>query len=68
MSAVPVSVLAVVEQALPPRSVAVTEGVQIIEPVLAAVVGALLAVPSVTVIMEPLITIVEFVKPMLAPV
>ena len=59
MSAVPVSVLAVVEHAFPARSVAVDDGVQLIFPVAAAVVTEPVAVPSVIVIVEPLMTIVD---------
>ena len=63
MSAAPDSLAAVVEQAFPARSVAVADGVHVIVPVLAAVVSAALAVPSVTTIEFPLTTMVEEVAP-----
>ena len=45
--------------ALPARSYGVVEGVQVIVPVAVSVSVDPLAVPSVTVIVEPLLTIVE---------
>jgi branched-subunit amino acid transport protein AzlD len=65
LSALPLSVLAAVLIALPARSVAVAEGVQTIEPVVAAVVPAPDWVPRVTVIALALRTIVDAVP--LAP-
>ena len=48
-SIVPDSILSRIEVALPARSVAVAEGVQVIEPAPAAVPAVTLGVPSVTV-------------------
>jgi hypothetical protein len=49
----------VVEAALPARSVAVADGVQVIVPVPAAVVAVALAVPRTIVTADPLRVIVE---------
>lgn len=68
MSTVPVSVLVVVVHALAALSVALADGVHVIVPVEAAVVVAPLAVPSVMVIVEPDMTIVELLNVTLAVV
>ena len=63
LSAAPDSTAGVARHALPARSVGVVDGVQVIVELLPAVcVPAPLGVPSVTVIVEPLIIIVEPVK------
>jgi hypothetical protein len=67
LSSVPDSFALVPVHALPARSVAAVEGVQIIVAVPPAVVVPPLAVPSVIVIVEPAITIVEPVNVRFAP-
>jgi hypothetical protein len=63
MSDAPVSVAGVTEQAFPARSVAVADGVQVMEPGLVAVLTIPeVRVPSVTTTVVPDIVIVEPVK------
>jgi len=62
MSSAPVSVAEVLARALPATSVAVVEGAHVSVPAAAALPTAALAVPSVTVTVEPLITIVDGLK------